>query len=52
MTEFFERFTYYGMRAILVLFLVAAIKDGGLGIDGKTGSAVYGLYISGAFYLR
>jgi POT family proton-dependent oligopeptide transporter len=51
MTEMWERFTYYGMRAILLLYLVAAIKDGGLGIDEKTGSAIYGLYISGTYLL-
>ena len=39
------------MRAILLLYLVAAIKDGGLGIDEKTGSAIYGLYISGTYLL-
>jgi POT family proton-dependent oligopeptide transporter len=49
MTEMWERFTYYGMRAILLLYLVSAIKDGGLGIDDKTGSAIYGLYISGTY---
>ena len=46
MTEIFERFTYYGMRALLVLFLVAA-TDGsnpGFGIDRETAGAVYGLY--------
>jgi len=51
LTEMFERMTYYGMRAILLLYLVAAIKDGGLGIDTKTGSAIYGLYISGTYLL-
>ena len=51
LTEMFERMTYYGMRAILLLYLVAAIKDGGLGIDEKTGSAIYGLYISGTYLL-
>src|SRR5689334_9473207 len=50
-TEMWERFTYYGMRAILLLYLVAAIQDGGLGIDDKTGSAIYGLYISGTYLL-
>lgn len=52
MTEFFERFTYYGMRALLVLFLVAA-TDGanpGFGIDRPTAGAIYGLY-TGAVYL-
>ena len=51
LTEMWERFTYYGMRAILLLYLVAAIESGGLGIDEKTGSAIYGLYISGTYLL-
>ncbi|MGD9598784.1 MAG: peptide MFS transporter [Steroidobacteraceae bacterium] len=50
-TEMWERFTYYGMRAILVLFLVATIEEGGLGIDDRTGNAIYGLYISGTYLL-
>jgi POT family proton-dependent oligopeptide transporter len=48
-TEMWERFTYYGMRAILVLFLVAAAADGGFGIDDKTATAIYGLYTAGAY---
>jgi len=50
-TEMWERFTYYGMRAILVLFLVASIDSGGLGIDDRTGNAIYGLYISTTYLL-
>ena len=50
-TEMWERFTYYGMRAILVLFLVASIEEGGLGVDDRTGNAIYGLYISGTYLL-
>lgn len=50
-TEAFERFTYYGMRAILILFMTAAIADGGLGLDDRTASAIYGLYISGTYLL-
>ncbi|MEJ1964358.1 MAG: peptide MFS transporter [Gammaproteobacteria bacterium] len=50
-TEMWERFTYYGMRAILVLFLVGAVEGGGLGIDDKTGNAIYGLYISATYLL-
>lgn len=50
LTEMWERFTYYGMRAILVLFMTAAIVDGGLGLDDRTANSVYGLYI-GATYL-
>jgi POT family proton-dependent oligopeptide transporter len=50
-TEAFERFTYYGMRAILVLFMTAAIANGGLELDDRTASAIYGLYISGTYLL-
>lgn len=49
-TEFFERFSYYGMRALLVLFLTASVAKGGLGIDAKTAGAIYGIY-AGAVYL-
>jgi proton-dependent oligopeptide transporter, POT family len=51
-TEMWERFTYYGMRAILVLFLVAAVSEGGLGLDDRTGNAIYGLYISASYMLN
>jgi POT family proton-dependent oligopeptide transporter len=51
MTEMWERFTYYGMRAILVLFLVAGFETGGLGLDDKTATAIYGLYIGGTYLL-
>ena len=48
-TEMWERFTYYGMRAVLVLFLVAQVSTGGFGIDDKTATAIYGLYTAGAY---
>jgi len=43
-TEMWERFSYYGMRALLVLFMVDAIQTGGLGLDDTTATAIYGLY--------
>lgn len=43
-TEMWERFSYYGMRAILLLYMVASVEKGGMGLDDKTGAAVYGLY--------
>ena len=51
MTEFFERFTYYGMRALLVLFLVAATDEAnpGFGVDRETAGAIYGLYTGAVF---
>jgi POT family proton-dependent oligopeptide transporter len=45
-TEMWERFSYYGMRALLLLFMVAPVADGGLGFDTATGGAIYGLYVS------
>lgn len=50
LTEMGERFTYYGMRALLVLFLADA-THGGLGLDDKTATAIYGLYISASYIL-
>jgi POT family proton-dependent oligopeptide transporter len=49
-TEMWERFTYYGMRALLVLFLADAV-NGGFGLDDKTATAIYGLYISASYIL-
>ena len=49
LTEMWERFAYYGMRAILILYAVAALRDGGLGLDDHVASAVYGLYIAATY---
>lgn len=43
-TEMWERFSYYGMRAILVLFMVAPATSGGLGFDTKQATSLYGTY--------
>lgn len=43
-TELWERFSYYGMRAILVLYMVAPIAQGGLGFDTKQAASIYGTY--------
>ena len=48
-TEMWERFTFYGMRALLVLFLVDAVQGGGYGFDDRTATAVYGLYTAAVF---
>lgn len=50
-TEMWERFSYYGMRALLILFMTTAVLDGGLGFDDKTSGAVYGLYTMGVYLL-
>jgi POT family proton-dependent oligopeptide transporter len=48
-TEMWERFSYYGMRAILILYLTAAVEVGGLRLDVVTAGAIYGIFTSGAY---
>jgi len=48
-TEMWERLSFYGMRALLILFLVDQVAHGGLGLDDRTASAVYGLYVGGTY---
>jgi POT family proton-dependent oligopeptide transporter len=43
-TEMWERFSYYGIRPLLVLFMSAAIVNGGFGFDNATASAIVGIY--------
>ena len=43
-TEMWERFSYYGMRALLILYLTSALTDGGAGWDAKRAAALYGWY--------
>lgn len=43
-TELWERFSYYGMRAILVLFIYSEISDGGMGWTQGEALALYGWY--------
>ncbi len=48
-TELWERFGYYGMRALLVLFMTAAASAGGLGYPPTKAFAIYGLYTASAY---
>ncbi|WP_017756695.1 peptide MFS transporter [Calidifontibacillus oryziterrae] len=43
-TEFWERFSYYGMRAILVFYLYYEVSNGGLGLDETTALAIMSIY--------
>lgn len=45
-----ERFSYYGMRAILVLYMVAPLTDGGMGLPVSAAGAIQGTY-SASVYL-
>ncbi|MFF4188001.1 peptide MFS transporter [Streptomyces sp. NPDC001691] len=44
MTEMWERYSFYGMRALLVLYLVAPASSGGLGFNMATATAIYSVY--------
>src|SRR5262245_45173631 len=48
-TEMWERFSYYGMRAFLILYMTAAVTQGGLGFDDKSAGRIYGLYTGSAW---
>jgi POT family proton-dependent oligopeptide transporter len=48
MTEMWERFSYYGMRALLPLYLVA---PGGLHLSAGTATAIYSVYVSLVYLL-
>jgi POT family proton-dependent oligopeptide transporter len=48
-TEMWERLSYYGMRALLVLFMVDEVARGGLGFTDETATAIYGLYTAGVY---
>src|SRR5687768_3334512 len=46
-----ERFSYYGMRGFLILYMTASVADGGLGLSTATGAAIYGMYTSMVYLL-
>ena len=50
-TEMWERFSYYGMRGILILYMVASLGEGGFGMDDTTAAAIYGLYTALVYLL-
>ncbi len=49
-TEMWERFSYYGMRAFLILYMTAPLAAGGLGFDDRRAGSVYGTY-TGSIWL-
>ena len=48
-TEMWERFSYYGMRALLLLYMVAPVAKGGLGFATEKGASIYGWYTMGVY---
>jgi POT family proton-dependent oligopeptide transporter len=49
-TEMWERFSFYGLRPLLVLFMAAALAQGGFGFERTQASAIVGIY-AGSVYL-
>ena len=50
-TEMWERFSYYGMRALLILFMTAPVAAGGLGFGTGKAGPIYALYVSSVYLL-
>ena len=50
-TEMWERFSYYGMRAFLIFYMVGAAEKGGRGMSDASAGIVMGLYTSGVYIL-
>lgn len=50
-TEMWERFSFYGIRPLLILFMAATVYDGGMGLARENASAIVGIllkqYVSG-----
>lgn len=48
-TEMWERFSYYGLRPLLVLFMAAALNEGGFGFERTQASAIVGIYAASVY---
>jgi POT family proton-dependent oligopeptide transporter len=48
-TEMWERFSYYGMRAFLILYMVAPVAAGGLAFSDAKAASIYGTYTGSAW---
>ena len=51
-TEMWERFSYYGMRAFLILYMIAPATAGGLGFPVADAASIYGTYTGGVWARR
>ena len=50
-TEMWERLSFYGMRALLVLFMTDQIVNGGMALDDVTATAIYGIYTAAVYLM-
>jgi POT family proton-dependent oligopeptide transporter len=51
-SEMWERFSYYGMRGFLLLYMTAPVAMGGLGLDTAFGAVIYGVYTSSVYMMN
>jgi len=51
LTEMWERFSYYGMRALLTLYMVESVTRGGLGYETRKATTIYGTYTMSVYLL-
>jgi len=48
-TEMWERFSYYGIRPLLILFMTTAVMSGGFGFERPMASAIVGIYAASVY---
>src|SRR4051812_48330017 len=48
-TEMWERFSFYGIRPLLILFMTAALASGGFGFTRQVASSIVGIYAAGVY---
>src|SRR5687768_569196 len=48
-TEMWERFSFYGLRPLLILFMTAALMDGGFAFDRPSAGAIVGIYAASVY---
>jgi POT family proton-dependent oligopeptide transporter len=49
-TEMWERFSFYGMKALLMLYMTKALSEGGLAFDTKYAGLIFGTYASSVYW--
>lgn len=51
-TEMWERFSFYGIRPLLILFMAATVYDGGMGLARENASAIVGIFAGSMYWQR
>lgn len=51
-TEMWERFSFYGIRPLLILFMAATVYDGGMGLARENASAIVGIFAGTMYWPR